>query len=36
MRTCPNCQAEFADHEVFCPVCGQEVQLVADFVTMES
>ena len=36
MRICPNCQAAFADQEVFCPVCGQEVQLVADYVTVES
>ena len=36
MRTCPNCNAEFADNEVFCPVCGQEVQLVPDFMTIEN
>ena len=36
MRTCPNCKAEFADNEVFCPVCGQEVQLVPDYMTIEN
>ncbi len=35
MRTCPNCHAEFGDNEVFCPICGQEVQLVPDFLTIE-
>ena len=25
-----------SDDEVFCPVCGQEVQLVPDYETMES
>ncbi|MDD7047722.1 MAG: zinc-ribbon domain-containing protein, partial [Lachnospiraceae bacterium] len=36
MRTCTNCGAQFADDELFCPVCGQEVQLVPDFETIES
>ena len=35
MRLCPNCGAQFSDKEVFCPVCGQEVQMVPDFVTAE-
>ena len=35
MRSCPNCGAQFSDDEVFCPVCGQEVQIVPDFVTAE-
>ena len=35
MRSCPNCGAQFSDQEVFCPVCGQEVQIVPDFVTAE-
>ena len=36
MRTCPYCHAEFSDKEVFCPVCGQEIQIVPDFETVES
>ena len=36
MRSCPNCKAEFGDDEVFCPVCGQEIQIVPDFETVES
>ena len=36
MRTCTNCGAQFADDELFCPKCGQEVQLVPDFETIES
>ena len=35
MRRCPSCGAQFSDDEVFCPVCGQEVQIVPDFVTAE-
>lgn len=35
MRSCPSCGAQFSDDEVFCPVCGQEVQIVPDFVTAE-
>ena len=35
MRSCPSCGAHFSDDEVFCPVCGQEVQIVPDFVTAE-
>ena len=35
MRSCPNCGAQFSDQEVFCPVCGQEVQIVPDFGTAE-
>ncbi len=36
MRTCTNCGAQFRDDELVCPVCGQEVQLVPDYVTIES
>ncbi len=36
MRTCTNCGAQFPDDELICPVCGQEVQLVPDYVTIES
>lgn len=36
MRTCSRCGAQFPDDELICPVCGQEVQLVPDYVTMES
>ena len=36
MRTCTKCGAQFPDDELFCPVCKQEVQLVPDFITIES
>ncbi|MGN0361996.1 MAG: FN3 associated domain-containing protein [Bilifractor sp.] len=36
MRTCENCGAQFPDDELICPVCGHEVQLVPDYVTIES
>ena len=36
MRTCTNCGAQFPDDELICPVCGHEVQLVPDYVTIES
>jgi uncharacterized Zn finger protein (UPF0148 family) len=36
MRTCSKCGAQFPDDELICPVCGQEVQLVPDYVTIES
>lgn len=36
MRICTNCGAQFSDSELFCPKCGQEVQLVPNFETIES
>ena len=36
MRICVNCGAQFDDSELFCPKCGQEVQLVPIFETIES
>ena len=36
MKKCSQCGASMSDDEVFCPVCGQEVQLVPDYETMES
>ena len=30
MKKCSQCGASMSDDEVFCPVCGQEVQLVPD------
>jgi len=36
MRTCSKCGAQFSDDELICPKCGQEVQLVPDYVTIES
>ena len=36
MRICSKCKSEIPDHELFCPFCGEEVQLVANYETMES
>ena len=36
MRICTNCGEQFEDNELFCPKCGQEVQLVPNFETIES
>ena len=36
MKNCSQCGAPMQDDEVICPVCGQEVQLVPDYETMES
>lgn len=36
MKKCSQCGASMNDDEVFCPACGQEVQLVPDYETMES
>ena len=36
MKKCSQCGAAMNDDEMFCPVCGQEVQLVPDYETMES
>ena len=36
MKKCSQCGADMRDDEIFCPVCGQEVQLVPDYETMES
>lgn len=36
MRICTNCGEQFEDSELFCPKCGQEVQLVPNFETIES
>ncbi len=35
MRICENCGSHFNDEELICPVCGQEIQLVPDYVTIE-
>lgn len=36
MKNCSQCGAPMKDDEVVCPVCGQEVQLVPNYETMES
>nr|WP_027870763.1 chitobiase/beta-hexosaminidase C-terminal domain-containing protein [[Eubacterium] cellulosolvens] len=36
MRKCTRCGADFPDDELICPVCGEQVQLVPDYVTIET
>ncbi|MCQ2500481.1 MAG: chitobiase/beta-hexosaminidase C-terminal domain-containing protein [Lachnospiraceae bacterium] len=36
MKKCSNCGASLPDDELFCPRCGEEVQLVPIFETVES
>ncbi|MCQ2510110.1 MAG: chitobiase/beta-hexosaminidase C-terminal domain-containing protein [Lachnospiraceae bacterium] len=36
MKKCSNCGAQLPDNELFCPRCGEEVQLVPIFETVES
>ena len=36
MKLCSRCGARIPDGELFCPECGQEVQLVPDYETMGS
>ncbi len=36
MKKCSNCGAQLPDDELFCPHCGEEVQLVPIFETVES
>ncbi len=36
MKKCSNCGAQLPDDELFCPRCGEEVQLVPIFETVES
>jgi tetratricopeptide (TPR) repeat protein len=36
MRKCTRCGADFPDDELVCPVCGEQVQLVPDYVTIET
>ena len=36
MKICSRCGAQIPDGEVFCPECGQEVQLVPNYETMGS
>ncbi len=36
MKKCTNCGAHMPDDELFCPRCGEEVQLVPVFETVES
>ena len=36
MKKCSQCGAPLPEGELFCPECGQEVQLVPDYETMGS
>ncbi|MBQ9062681.1 MAG: zinc-ribbon domain-containing protein, partial [Eubacterium sp.] len=36
MRKCTRCGADIPDGDFFCPVCGESVQLVPDYETIES
>ena len=35
MHTCKNCGTQFPESELFCPNCGYEIPLVADYETLD-